>query len=317
MRRLLFGSMAVLSIATLIYAAPPPAIAPPAPVDSPVADRAVLIAPAPIPDRVARADTIVTGKVTSIEEKTVSVPAAPGSKEKVEYVIAVVKVDDAIQGGKDLTHIKVGFQAPQAAGPGRPIRPGIGRGMAKLDKDQEVLLFLSPHQTGEFNVMQMYFDVVDKSAPTYEKDLEATKKCVKLLAEPEKGLKSKDAQERLDTAALLIFKYRAFKPSDAQPKEEPIDADMSKLIMNALADGDWTPPKVGGPIGNFQMTPQALFFRLGVTDKDGWKPPQDGNNFQEAVETWVKENKDKYRIKKLVYEKADKKDDKKEPKKEK
>jgi hypothetical protein len=319
MRKLLFGSMALLSVVSLVYAAPPPAIAPPPPVEGPVADRAVLIAPAPIPDRVARAETIVTGKVTSIEEKTVSASPFPGQKEKVDYVIAVVKIDDAIQGAKGLTHIKVGFQAPQAGGPGGPGRPIIrpGRGQAKLDKDQEVLLFLTPHHDAEFQVMQAYFDVVDKSADTYAKDLEATKKCVKLLAEPEKGLKSKDAQERLDTAALLIFKYRAYKPSDAQPKEEPIDADMSKLIMNALADGDWTPPKVGGPGANFQMTPQALFFRLGVTEKDGWKPPQDGTKFQEAVETWVKENKDKYRIKKLVYANADKKDDKKEPKKEK
>jgi hypothetical protein len=249
--------------------------------------------------------------VTSIEEKTVSVEPVPGVKEKVEYIIAVVKVDDAILGAKGLTHVKVGFQAPQAGGPGRPIRPGLGRGQAKLEKDQEVLLFLSPHHGGEFEIMPAYFDMVDKKTDTFEKDVEASKKYVKLIAEPEKGLKSKDAANRLETVNMLVTKFRTPQPSAKEPKEEPIDADMSKQIMNVLADADWTPPKPGVPQNNFQVTPIGIFFRLGVNEKDGWKPPQDGAKFNEYVETWVKENKDKYRIKKFVAEKEEKKDDKK------
>ncbi len=311
MRRMTYGGLAALVAASLIQAAPPQA-APPAtgPNEGPTV--AVLIASAPISDRVARATTIVTGKVTSIEEKTVSVEPFPGVKDKVEYIIAVVKIDDAILGAKGLTHVKVGFQAPQAGGPGRPIiRPG--RGQAKLEKDQEVLLFLSPHHGGEFEIMSAYFDMVDKKTDTYEKDVEAAKKYIKLLAEPEKGLKSKDAADRLETANMLVTKFRTPQPSAKPPKEEPIDADMSKQIMNVLADADWTPPKPGGPPrGNFQVTPIGIFFRLGVTEKDGWKPPQDGNKFNEYVETWVKENKDKYRIKKFVAEKEEKKDDKKD-----
>jgi hypothetical protein len=305
--------LAALIALSLTQAARPQAAPPPGgPVQSQPA--LVLIAPAPISDRVARASTIVTGKVTSIEEKTVSVEPFPGVKEKVEYVIAVVKIDDALLGAKGLTHVKVGFQAPQAGGPGRPIiRPG-GRGQAKLEKDQEVLLFLSPHHSGEFETMPAYFDMVDKKTDTYAKDVEAAKKYIKMLAEPEKGLKAKDATERLETANMLVTKFRTPAPSANPPKEEPIDADMSKLIMKVLADADWTPPKPGpgGPRGFNQVTPMNIFFRLGVTDKDGWKPPMDGNKFNEAVEAWVKENKDKYRIKKFVAEKEEKKDDKKD-----
>jgi hypothetical protein len=313
MRKLMFAIMAVLVAASLTQAAPPQAAPPVAgPAESTTA--LALIAPAPISDRVARATTIVTGKVTSIDEKTVSAEPFPGVKDKVDYIIAVVKIDDAILGAKGLTHVKVGFQAPQAGGPGRPIiRPG-GRGQAKLDKDQEVLLFLSPHHSGEFEIMPAYFDMVDKKTETYDKDVEAAKKYVKLLAEPEKGLKSKDAADRLETANMLVAKFRTPTPSAKQPKEEPIDADLSKQIMNVLADADWTPPKpvVGGPRGTFPVTPINVFFRLGVTEKDGWKPPQNGNKFNEYVETWVKENKDTYRIKKFVAEKEEKKDDKKD-----
>jgi hypothetical protein len=316
MRSALLGSLASLTISTLVYAAPPTAVAPPATVDGPVADRVALIRPAPVPERVATSETIITGKVTSIEEKTVKAASFPGADDKVEYIVAVVKVDDAVLGAKGLTHVKVGFMAPQAGKPGGPIRPGL-RGQAKLEKDQEVLLFLSPHHSAEFQIMPAYFDVVDKSAPTYEKDLETAKKCVKLLAEPEKGLKSKDAQERLETAAILVAKYRSYKPSTKQPKEEAIDADMSKRIMNVLAEADWTPPKPGGPFA--EVSAINVFSRLNISPETekSFKPPMDGNKYMEYVQTWVKDNKDKYRIKELVYEKIEKKDDKKEPNKEK
>ncbi|HEY1860523.1 MAG TPA: hypothetical protein VGG61_09230, partial [Gemmataceae bacterium] len=251
MRRLSLSCLAVLAGATMIQAQAPPA-APPAPAKE-GAQRAMLMAPAPIFERVARAESVVTGKVTSIEEKSLMAPSIFGAKDNVEYLIAVVKIDDAIQGATGLTHLKVGFLAPQAAGGGKLIRPGPGRGQAKLEKDQEVLLFLNPHHTGEFQVMETYYDVVDKKADTYEKDVEGAKKYAKLLADPATGLQSKDATERLTTAAMLIAKYRTARPSMKEPKEEPIDAGLSKLILNTLADADWTPAKPGGPLGNNQL----------------------------------------------------------------
>ena len=317
MRKVLFGSLASVTITTLIHAAAPPAVAPSPPSGGPVAERAVLIRPAPVPERVATSEMIVAGKVTSIEEKTVKASSFPGNDDKVEYVVAVVKVNEAILGAKGLTHIKVGFMAPQGGRPGGPIRPGL-RGQPKLEKDQEVLLFLSPHHSAEFQIIPAYFDMVDKSAPTYEKDIEAAKKCVKLLAEPEKGLKSKDAQERLETASILVAKYRNSKPSNKEPKEEAIDADLSKLIMNVLAEADWTPPKPG-PGPSTDASPISVFGRLDISPETekSFKPPMDGNKYTEYIQTWVKDNKDTYRIKRLVYEKAEKKDEKKEPKKEK
>jgi hypothetical protein len=306
MRRALLSSIALMATASVLPAqAPPPPPAAPEPV---VAKRVMLIAPAPIFERVARSESIVTGKVTEIAEKTMSLPAFPGAKDKMEYLVALVKIDDGIQGAKGLTHLKVGFRAPQAAAPGGPIRIGGGRGEAKLEKDQEVLLFLTPHHTGEFQIMEAYFDVVDKKADTFDKDVEAAKKYAKLAADPEKGLKSKDATERLTTAAMLIARYRTPRPSTTEPKQEPIDAGQSKLILNTLAESDWTPPKPGGPAGNNQLTPLNLFFRLNLTDKDGWKPPMDGNKFNEAAQQWIKDNKDKFVIKRFVVEKDEKKD---------
>src|SRR5205085_58907 len=55
----------------------------------------------PLPNRVATADIVVAGKVTSIEDKTVMAAQFPGAKNKIEYRIAVVTLSDALLAPKD------------------------------------------------------------------------------------------------------------------------------------------------------------------------------------------------------------------------
>ena len=111
MHRLSFRLAGLAGLGLLLAALPAPA-------------KAMMIAPAPIPQRVAHADVVVVGKVTAIEEKTVSVALAPGAKDKVEYRIAVIKVQDDLLGAKGLTHIKVGFIVPKERPP-RPASPAV------------------------------------------------------------------------------------------------------------------------------------------------------------------------------------------------
>jgi hypothetical protein len=42
------------------------------------------------------------------------------------------------------------------------------------------------------------------------------------------------------------------------------------------------------------------FQRLGVTAQDGFKPPQNGQDFTAAAQKWVKDNAGTYRIKRVV-----------------
>jgi hypothetical protein len=287
-RMLLAGVVGVLGLGVLVAGQP--------------AQKVAVIAPQPIPQRVATADAVLVGKVTNIEEKTVAAPAFPGAPQKVEYQIAVVKVEDPILGVKDLTHVRVGF-IPQQPG---VIRPG-GYRPPTLAKDQEVCLFLTKHAEGTFYTMPAYFSVIDKKAPTFEKDVAEAKKDAKLLADASAGLESKDVNDRFLTAAMLVARYRQRRPSAAPPKEEPIDAEESKLILQALADADWTPPKNPVP---FQMTPQTAFNLLQLTPKDGWTPPRNLQQLPDEAKKWLKENSDKYRIQRLVTE--EKKDEKKD-----
>jgi hypothetical protein len=204
------------------------------------------------------------------------------------------KVDDGLQGVKDGKEIRIGFVPPM---PG-VIRPG-GRGGVVLMTDQEGLFFLTKHHSEDFYVVGTgYLDVMDKKNPTFEKDLEFTKRCCKLLADSDAGLKSKDAEDRFLTAAMLVTRYRTDKTGAG--KTEPIDADQSKLILKTLAEADWNGNANDNV--NYRVQPTMVFFRLQLTEKDGWKPPQDFQQQAEEARKWLKDNADKYRIPRFVNE---------------
>jgi len=266
----------------------------------------MMIRQAPVPQRVAQADIVVVGKVTNIEKKSVSLPQFPGAEDKSEYQVAVVKIEDAIKGAKDVTSIRVGMVQQPPAPVGRPggprIRPGIR--MPTLTQDEEVCLFLKPHHSGEFYVMQAYFDMVDKKNENFEKEVKLAKKCAQLLRDPEKGLQSKDPKDRLLTAAMLISKYRTPTiTSEGEPKQESIRAEQSKRILHILAEAPWTnneDPELG------YLTPQNLFFQLGITDKDGFMFPQDGQQVPSVAKAWLTKNADTYQIQRFVDKSSDK-----------
>ena len=261
--------------------------------------KAIAIRQPSIAERVATADAVVIGKVESIEEKTVKAKPIFGGDE-IEYRIAVVKVGDGITGVKGLTHVKIAFQP--AANPGGGIRPGRPQ-PPKLEKDQEACLLLTKHPTEAFYVMVNAFQIIDKTNPNFDDEVKQVKKLTKLLDDADKSLKSKDADERFLTAAMLVTKYRN-QNFGGNPKNEAIDADQSKAILQTLAEADFGKqyPELQG------WNAVTVFYRLGVTEKDGFKLPQNATQDQlnEAIKKWLKDNADKYRIQRLVAEKSEK-----------
>jgi hypothetical protein len=259
------------------------------------------LAPPPrMPHRVATADFVVVGTVVRIEEKPALALPYPRAKEKVEFQVAVVKIDDVVLGAKGLTHVRVGYF------PGQPPWH-LGIPPVPFVKDLEVCLFLVPHFDGNFHIPPMYYDILDKkTTPDYDKEVAELKRLVKLLSEPREGLTSKSAADRYTTAGMLIDHYRRLKPGVSGRKEEAIDAELSKLILQTLAEVDWKKPPDGEPAWVY---PQSLFLTLGLTEKDGWKPPPGDLAMQkDAAKKWCKENAGTYRIKRFVDDKADKKD---------
>jgi hypothetical protein len=253
---------------------------------------AKVMAPPPVSDRVARADMIITGRVIKIEDKSVPIPASRGANDKLEYQVAVVKVDDAILNAKGLKEVRVGFIPPP---PGVNRRPGVS-----LVEDEDVCLFLTKLAVPDLHVAQAYFDVTKKKDNDgYGDFVKETKRCAKLFADSDEGLKSKDANERLLTASMLLTRYSTPRPRDN--KQEPIDAARSKQILLAIAGADWgAEPKPN------VVNPRTAFARLNAGAPDGWNPPADPKEFPDAAKKWLKDNAETYRIKQWVAEKSDK-----------
>jgi hypothetical protein len=264
--------------------------------------RADMIAPPPPLQRAAMAQTVVIGKVVSIEDKTVTAKRYPGDTEKGEYQVAVVKIEDAVIGAKGLTHVRVGF-IPASVNPNVKIRRPLP---VQLKKGDEVILFLQPHFDANFHVAPNYYDGIFKAPNSgFEQLVPEIKRAGKLLNDPTAGLTSKEVKDRTETATLLIARYRGAGFYNPNRKQEPIDAKESKLILEALAEADWGK----GEERVDRLTPAAAFTMLRLTDKDGWFEPRDLEKFPVAAKRWLADNADKYRIQKFVAdEKKDKKD---------
>ena len=98
-------------------------------------------------------------------------------------------------------------------------------------------------------------------------------------------------------AAVLIGKYRS-NPTGQPVKLEAISAEESKLILKALAEGDFIPGSVNATVPGAM----ELFNQLGITVNDGYKLDNVRNqqNIAQAMQKWLSENTGKYVIKKLV-----------------
>src|SRR5437660_12424927 len=101
----------------------------------------------------------------------------------------------------------------------------------------------------------------------FSKEIQQYERWGKLLKEPIEGLNSKDADERFLTAALLVTEFRTYRAGVHVPsrKTEPIDAALSNLILQTLAETDWSKATLDNTV-----TAQRLFARLNPSAKAGW-----------------------------------------------
>jgi len=251
------------------------------------------IAPMPPGFRAAAGDAVVVGKVTDVTAKAEKIDQFKGDTREMK--VATVKVDSALLGKAGKT-IKVGFPTPPPGGV-RPGRPGRFP-MVNLTKGQEACLILTKHPTKkDVYLVNSTDDVIDKAGNTeWKANLDEIKKTAKVLTNPMAALKSKNAEERLDAAAVLIHRYKS--PTLSNDKTEAVPAAESKLILNALAEADWNARRT-----NFQATPLNLFYRLAVAENEGWKQPTDFNQTAPLAKKWLKDNAGKYKMTRYVREK--------------
>jgi hypothetical protein len=234
---------------------------------------------------------VIVGQVTSVPEDPVyalSLPKIAGAS-KVPHQMAVVRIDGVVVGAKDLRQLRVGFIAPP---PSPRRRPGF-----QWSVGQQGCFFLRRHPEEPFWVLQADSDMLDKGRDKdFDRRLALVRRCGKLLEDVEAGLRARDADDRLLTAGMLILRYRTpqFVYRGA-PKTELIDAEQSRRILAVLAEGEWTERDLRDPMGRLR-----LFFRLGLTNRDGWKPARSDKDAAEAAQAWLRANASTYRIRRYV-----------------
>lgn len=250
---------------------------------------------APLPGialRAATAEVIVTGTVTDFEKEMVEVGQYPGSPQKVSYKIAIVKIDDALAGSKNETHIKIGFL---------PTDIGIRRGQPnfELKENAEGAFFLRKHHEGPFYIFDYASQPLDAKAETYKADLETVKKAAAAVADPDKALAVKDAKARYFAAAVIVAKYRT-APSGSTVRSELVPAEQSKLILQSILEAGWSANEKDLP------SPYQTFMKLGMTAKDGWKPaPFNGTgdfnaHMKDEFKKWRDGDGAKFQVQKYV-----------------
>jgi hypothetical protein len=270
-----------------------------------------------LPASVVLADCIVVGKVTAIDDKPVMAAPFPGSTVKIEYRIAVVKVDQDLHGAMGLTHVRVAFQPPPPPPPKPVERPGVivvGPPPSPLKAlaagDEGCFLLRKQGDETFFRIVDSnYNDYVARGQPDYAAKMIVVKRSLKLLGETDAGLRSKESVDRLLTAYLLLSRFQTHAGPKARP--EPVDAAQSRLILEAIAAADWAQPETPGD----PVTPRGVFMTLRLTAKDNWKAPQQGPNqdvrlfmkdWDAAAQKWLKDNCGTYRIQRWVPEQAEK-----------
>jgi|GEM_PF-654303 len=224
--------------------------------------------------KLVRADTVVVGKVTTFEKDTVDATPVPGVKDKQAYKIAIIKIESSLLGEANTTHVKVGFIPPPpgeeetpATPPGRSIRTGFEP--VYLTKDMEALFFLTKHHSGEFYIINTTLAPTDNTMIEYKDHIALAKRGGAVLTDPMKALKAEKAADRLFAAGVLMNKYKAYPEGGGEVTTAKVSAEESKLLLQALADGDWASiPNDRDAIGAYQT-----FSMLGLTDKDGWQYP--------------------------------------------
>jgi hypothetical protein len=223
-------------------------------------------------EKFAISDVVITGKVVRIEKDTVEAtePYA-GSKQKVKYRVAVVKIDTGFFGAEKLKEIRIGFIPPEKPKPGER-RPPPYEVIPELKEGEEWLFFLAKHPSADLYVMPWLTRPVELKGDQGKPDIEVVKKFAAVLADPVKALKSDKAEARAEAAALLVVKYRSGKALPTYPVEQvAIPAEENKLILKALSEGDWS---MNAPRADYRSPlPLLAFYQLRLTEKDGWVAP--------------------------------------------
>src|SRR5262249_23930638 len=263
--------------------------------------RVLASAEVPLPDRIVQSDIVVLGRVAALEPKDVEAVLP----YKLDYRIAVVKVQEVIHGQKDVKELRLGFtsfdQAQKVFKTGKAM-PTLSHGeFMRVTVGQEGMFFLRKHQQGNFYVNFAFIGgfLASDDIPDFTKNLEKARRLDNVLRLPLEALKAENESNRFLAAAMLVSRYRLSWLKDRKLPEKAIDADESKLILKTLAEADWSDMTEAFAPSKYPSHPYQVFLQLGVTKADGYDPPKNAPDTRDTIrytQNWLRDNQEKYRI---------------------
>jgi hypothetical protein len=251
--------------------------------------QALMIAIPPGPQKFLNAGAVVVGRVTGMEPTDVDLNGA-------KYRVAVLQVSEVVTGVKaDTKSIRIGFIVPNED----PKAPRISRPPVQVQVGQDGLFILSKFSNADMYMAPGFGFFVPAAANNFKSEIADAKKAAAISQDPVAAIKSKDARDQMFGLQVLVNKYRSVPAglNVQTAKQEPIDAEESKLILKTIAAADWKTPQRFGAV-----SPIQVWMQLGITAKDGWTQPKQFNQIQfgESVQEWVRANGETYRIQRFV-----------------
>jgi hypothetical protein len=258
--------------------------------------------------RVAWSDLIVVGKVTEIEEKPARDDELPGQRKGWYTRVARVEVSEVLLGPNKVEPLRLAvnpmWMKPPASWSDLERIYGKGKVPKEMprvqpfEKGRQGIFFLSRRSPGEVYVPTDHPIFTDKGDPVYEEELKRCKRLVRLLADPKASLRSKDSADRRATAAMLLWRYTVDRYGTN--KTELIDAEESKLILGVLAESEWA-----RTAKDPDEAPMHILYGWARPTLDaGSDAPRHSLSVDDfdPLREWVQKNREKYRIKRYVWE---------------
>ena len=248
-----------------------------------------------IAQQMMQSDVALVGKVTGFEKECTEIKANPGDKETTSYNVAIVKVETAILGIKNTTHIKVGF-IRRAEPQNEVFFEDEPQRNLNLDENGEYLLLLRKHPVESF---YFYTHATPPSKLPADAAIAEAKLAVAAIADPMKALKAEKAQDRALAAIVLLMHHRK-SAGKGEVDLVPIDAEENAAILKSIAEGDFTVAITG------HTTLYSAYQFLGLSGGDGWThpTPKPGENhnlvMQKAFQDWLAGPGAKFRFQKYV-----------------
>ncbi len=225
--------------------------------------------------QVIRADMVLVGRVTGFEDRAVTLRCAPEAAP-AEARVALVRVVRPLKGADGVALVRVALLPFQM-----------------LKEGDEARFFLSANAAAQVLVPVEAFDLPMTRAAggkQFDASVDVIARWARLLARPDAGFNSKDQEERLQTALLLLAQNRIVNQSRRATGQPPLTLDPahSRRALRELAEGRWLPS-----VEDLELDARTVASQL-YTRRFGWGAPifNATEEQEKVIRQWLRENGD-------------------------